>query len=391
MPDVGILTPGISDHDPDDEAIVRALVRTEVAWTDALARHGLVSTAARDEIRQTGERIGANDAGALSSDVARQAGASGNPVIPLVEALRAAIPADHHDAVHTGLTSQDALDTALTLVVRDAAVATDASLASAQNDLADLARTYRDHPVLAHTLGQAALPTTMGLRAATWLQAVGEARERLRAERDRLPVAFGGPVGTLSVPTALPDDAALLDVVATWAESMDLAMPAAPWHVTRFPVLRVASALAEVCAAAGKLASDVLAAGRPEVGEMRERPEEGRGGSSSMPFKSNPVHAITIKRSALVAPGLLSQVFLAAAVAADERPDGAWHAEWEALRGLARHALIAAESLAALVAGLEVDTARMASNRDSHGPTSSLPDHSAALVDRVLERYGDTP
>lgn len=146
------------------------------------------------------------------------------------------------------------------------------------------------------------------------------------------------------------------------------AAPAGPWDTNRMAVTGVAAALADVVAACGKVANDVLTSARIENGELGEPLAAGRGGSSAMPHKQNPVLSVLIHSAALSTPGLLAQVYTAAGAANDERPDGAWHAEWPALRQLLRVAGGAAALTRELVSGLRVHTGRMAANLALTGP-----------------------
>ncbi len=209
------------------------------------------------------------------------------------------------------------------------------------------------------TLTQHAVPTTFGLKAAQWLQGVLDAREDLRALR--FPVQVGGAAGTLAAATELAGDAdAALFLVAETARLLGLEM-APSWHTSRAPVTRYADALVRATDAMGHIANDVLLLARPEIAELAEPAVEGRGGSSTMPQKANPVLSVLVRRAALSAPGQAAQLHLAAATTLDERPDGSWHTEWSTLASLSRHALTAAAQTAELVGGLHVDTGRMAS------------------------------
>ena len=389
MADVGLLTPGVGDHDPDDVALLRAMVRVEVAWAHAQESVGLAAVGTGAAFDEAARALSANEV-ALAESIAADAALTGNPVLGVVGALKDALPQAHHGALHKDLTSQDVLDTALVLIVADAAAATSAALTSAGEALTTLVREYRSTPALGRTLGQAALPTTLGARMATWLQTLAEAHARLRREVADAPLAYGGAAGTL-VGTASSHPAGDTDpfaVVAAWAANLNLRLTPGPWHVTRFPVQRLAGALAEVCAAGGKVAADVLAASRPEVGEMREPTAPGKGASSAMPFKANPVLSITMRRCALAAPHALAQMVTGAGMAVDERPDGAWHVEWTALRSLARDALICARSAATLCAGLTVDAEATARNLAAHAPGDYGVGHAEHIVDRVLDAYG---
>ena len=181
-----------------------------------------------------------------------------------------------------------------------------------------------------------------------------------------------------------------LVLVEAWGAELGLPVGPAPWHVTRTPVVRLASALAESCAALGKIANDVLQAVRPGVGELREPAAPGRGASSAMAHKRNPVLSVLVRRSAIAAPHLAAQVLAAAGLAVDERSDGAWHAEWPALQQLARHAIASAHAAAELLEGLEVDAEAVARNLYGSLPDAGpAPDVGAAtaVVDRVLDGF----
>ncbi|MEL7977593.1 lyase family protein [Isoptericola sp. F-RaC21] len=443
MPDVGLLTPGadLAPGSPaavtDDVAVLRAMLAAEAAWVRAQARCGVVPAAVVPVVDRAVVALAADDGAALAlaTEVARDAAGGGNPVIPLLARLRAAVEsgcgpaveagvpvADVVGAVHAGLTSQDVLDTALVLVLRDAGRVADAGLGRAVVAAAGLARRYRDLPALGRTLTQPAVPTTLGARCAGWLQALAEARARLDDATRALPLAYGGAAGTLgALPTpstgpaeatsspsvepvdatpapsvepvetpSVPVTAGPWPLVDAWAAELGLPVTAGPWHVTRFPVVRAAGALAEACAATGTVAADVLVGARGEVGELREPAAPGRGASSAMAHKRNPVLSVLVRRSSLAAPALAAQVLGSAGEAVDERPDGAWHAEWPALQQLARHAIGAAHAAAELLEGLEVDEAGVARNlREQLGVDAGSADTGAAatVVDRVLARY----
>lgn len=391
MPDVGLLTPGahLAPGSPaaitDDVAVLRALLRVEAAWTRAVA-----PAADADAVDAVVERLAGTNAAALAlaTRVARSAAAGGNPVIPLVAELREAAGPDLASVVHTGLTSQDVLDTALVLVLRDAARAITANLDRAVTAAARLAADHRDRPALARTLAQAAVPTTLGARFAGWLTGTIDARDALGAAAHALPLAYGGAAGTLTGTAELAGSDPFL-LVEAWGAQLRLPVGPAPWHVTRTPVVRTAAALAETCAALGKIANDVLQGVRPGTAELHEPSGPGRGASSAMAHKKNPVLSVLIRRSAIVAPHLAAQVFAAAGLAVDERPDGAWHAEWPALQQLARHTVAAAQAAAELLEGLEVDERAVARNlREGLPDAGPTPDvgAAAAIVDRVLGR-----
>jgi 3-carboxy-cis,cis-muconate cycloisomerase len=329
-----------------DEAVVAAMVATETAWLAALADAG-VAPAAVD----LSGLVGPEDVAGLAA----AAEAGGNPVIPLVALLRERAG---NDWVHRGLTSQDVLDTALVLCARAVLgrlrAETDAQVAA----LTDLARRHRDTVMAGRSLTRWAVPTTFGLKAATWLTGVLDAADDLAALT--LPAQFGGAAGTLAGPAELArSPAAALDLAARAAA--ELGLPAAPpWHTARAPVTRFGDALVRCTDAYGRIANDVLVLSRPEIGELDEPAVPGRGGSSAIPQKTNPVLSVLIRRTALAAPALAAQLHLAAAEVVDERPDGAWHVEWPTLQLLGRRTVVAAAQATELVTGLQVHADRMA-------------------------------
>ena len=265
----------------------------------------------------------------------------GNPVIPLLDALRKANP---DVALHQGLTSQDVLDSAVMLLLRDAVAVVVADLGRAVEALARLSADHGDTAMTGRTLTQPALPITFGAKVAAWRSGLVEATADL--ESLSFPVQVGGPVGTSR------------DGAAELAGRLGLA-DAPSWHTQRRPVTRAGDALVASTDACGRIARDVLVLGRPELGELSEA---AGGGSSSMPHKQNPVLSVLIRRAALTTPMLAATLHLAAADQVDERADGAWHAEWDTLRLLARRTAVAASQTAELLQGLRVHPERMAAN-----------------------------
>ena len=351
----GLLAPGAhrAAGVADDAALVAAMLRVEVAWARALVVAGLVDDAAAADVERAARDL-RPDPDRLLAD----AELAGNPVVPLVSLLRDAAGEAGAAAVHRGLTSQDVLDTALVLLARDALRRVRDDLAATGDDLAALARAHRDTVMAGRTLTQHAVPTTFGLKAAQWLVAVDDAGDGVVRVLDTLPVQYGGAAGTRALLTHLVPTADTDAVVAAFAADLGL-RPSLPWHTRRTVVTGLGDALATATDALGVVSADVLLLGRPEVGEVREGATPGRGGSSTMPHKRNPVLAVLVRAAALQAPQLAAQLHLSAAEAVDERPDGAWHAEWPALRRLLELAVTAASQAAELVAALEVDAAAM--------------------------------
>ena len=270
--------------------------------------------------------------------------------------------------MHTSLTSQDVLDSALMLLAHRVVSALLAEVKGTTTALAALAEQHADTLCVGRSLTQHALPFTFGLKAAQWFHGVAAAARRLEALE--LPVQFGGAGGTLAAGTVLAEGSssspfALADALAG---KLDLAPVPAPWHTNRLAVTGLGDALASLTDSFGKIASDLLFLSRPEVAELGEPLAAGRGVSSAMPQKQNPVLSVLIRSAALQAPGLAAQLHLAAANFNDERPDGAWHSEWPALRGLLRLTLGAATQLRELAEGLRVFPEAMRRNLEISGP-----------------------
>jgi 3-carboxy-cis,cis-muconate cycloisomerase len=348
-----------------DAALLTAMVHVEQAWLDALAAEG-IAPATADLLRL----VDGDDV----EEVALAAEGGGNPVLALVGLLRDRV-SDPAAAswLHRGLTSQDVLDTALVLCVREALDRVASELRRQLESLVRLAGAHRDSVMVGRTLTQHAVPTTFGLVAATWLEGLLEAAEEVTRVRAGLPAQLGGAAGTLAASTELArlrgledPEAASVRLVRRTAEELGLA-DALPWHVRRTPITRLGDALVTCTDAWGHLATDVVLLCRPEVGELAEPVADGRGGSSTMPQKQNPVLSVLIRRAAIAAPALGATLHTAAALAVDQRPDGAWHAEWDTLRTLARRTVVAASQASELLAGLRVDHDRMRLNLDSAG------------------------
>ncbi|MEV4657316.1 3-carboxy-cis,cis-muconate cycloisomerase [Micromonospora sp. NPDC049301] len=348
---------GAADVDAElgDTSLLQAMLDVEAALARAGAECGLLPRATAEAI--AGQcRAEQYDPAALG----RAADAAGNPVVPLVRALTAAVSGSARPWVHHGATSQDVLDTALVLMAVRAAAPLLRHLADAADAAAGLADTHRDTLQLARTLGQQAAPTTFGLTAAGWLLGLVQARARLEHVCATLPAQLGGAVGTLA---ALgPAGPA---VAERFAAHLGLVAPPMPWHTRRQPLLDLAAALGGLVAATGTVAVDVGLLAQTEVGEVAEG-GAGRGGSSAMPHKRNPIDSILVTAAARRAPGLIATLFTAA-VQEHQRATGGWHAEWEPLLDLLHLAGGAAARAARMLAGLQVDADRMRANVDGAG------------------------
>lgn len=352
--DEGLLSPvtARTSDAASDSAVLVALVEAEAALTRALASTGAAP-------RSAGLAVGGLDPEwAATLDVAalaRDAVAGGNPVIPLIPLLKQRVAEFDADAaawIHRGATSQDILDTALMVVARSASERAVESLGRAARALADLAERHRDDPAAARTLTQHAVPTTIGARAAGWLRGIVATRRDLSDAAAALPAQLAGAGGTLASFVELFGTDVAASLPAAFAAELGLAAPDAPWHTDRRPVTRLGDALAGVIASTGVFAGDVATLSRTEIAEVSVA---GGGGSSAMPQKQNPVEAVLIRSAALRAPGLAAQLQLSAGLALDERPAGAWHAEWPALRDLLQLAVGTAALAEDLASGLVFD------------------------------------
>lgn len=359
--ETGLLSPGWAGSPAaattSDDAFLRALLDAEAALTRAQEGLGLAPPGAGAAV--TLAAAGSFDAGSLAG----RARSGGNPVIPLVADLTAATGPQFGPYVHRGATSQDIMDTATMLVAVRTLETVLADLDRAARTLATLAAEHRDTVMPGRTLTQHAVPTTFGLKAAGWRSLLLDARDRVTAVRDALPAQLGGAAGTLAAFTAYgATDATQLP--AAYARELGLRAPLLPWHVLRTPVADLAGCLAFTSGALGKLAADVLTLSRTEIAEVAEG--EG-GGSSAMPHKANPVRATLIAAAARRAPQLAA-VLYGSLAAEDERPAGAWHAEWEPLRDLLRLTGGAARDATELAEGLRVRPEAMRAHLDlTHG------------------------
>jgi 3-carboxy-cis,cis-muconate cycloisomerase len=365
--DVGLLDPLAQNTRAleltGDTAFLAAMVETELALSRALVDAGV----APEWMLEVCTTVAVSDL----SQIARESRGGGNPVIPLVTHLGESADAVHPGAsefVHTGATSQDILDTASMLVARSVCDEVLGRLTELGAHLADLAQAHLSTPMVARTLGQHAARSTFGFVVANWLDGVTSALTAVDAARRALPLQFGGAVGTRAVLDRVSAARGVNpnDVVTAFAARLDLKTSLISWHSTRAPVLGVAAALAHAVAAVGVMGIDVAVLSRTEIAEVTEATDQGAGGSSAMPHKSNPVTAVLITAAARRAPHALAAVF-ASALSEDQRAVGAWHAEWLPLRDLERIAVTATSGAADLIAGLQVNTARMAANIDITG------------------------
>jgi 3-carboxy-cis,cis-muconate cycloisomerase len=353
-----------------DSGWLAAMLDVESALAAAQARVGLVPEDVASVIASVclPERY---DLGAL----AERAGPAGNPVIPLVAALRELLPPQMRKYAHLGATSQDINDTAAMLVAKRALVPLRADLDACADACADLAERHADAVMAGRTVLQHAVPVTFGLKAAGWLSALDHGRAHLSGLR--LPVQYGGAAGTLSVLRGRGHE-----VIPRLAAELDLDAPGLPWHSDRTPVGVLACALGLVSGTLAKIATDVKLLSQTEVAEVAEPSAPGRGGSSAMPHKRNPVGSMSTLACAQRVPGLVASV-LAGMAHEHERAAGPWQAEWETLGDLLRLTGSAASWSREVLEGLSVDTRRM---RDNLSATGGL-----LMAENVVTALGGGP
>ena len=339
----------------DDTAFLQHMLDFEAALARAEAATGVIPAGAAGPIAAAC-KAESFDLAALAEAATR----SGNLAIPLVKALTAAVASTDPDAaryVHWGATSQDVIDSAAMLTLRAAIDALLADLDRAIAGFARLAAGHRDTAMVARTWLQHALPMPFGLKLAEYAAALHRSRQRLKRSRaEALALQFGGAAGTLAALGAQG-----WRVAERLAEELELPLPDAPWHTHRDRLAETASVLAILAGSCGKIARDIQLMMQTDVAEAFEPQGEGRGGSSTMPHKRNPVAAATALAAATMAPNLAATMF-AAQVQDHERSAGPWHAEWPTLPMLQ---LVTSGALAAIVdiaEGLEVDVARMRVN-----------------------------
>jgi 3-carboxy-cis,cis-muconate cycloisomerase len=342
----------------DDAAYLQRMLDFEAALARAEAATGVIPASAAGAIAKACAAEAFDLAG-----LAEAATRSGNLAIPMVKALTADVAKADAEAaryVHWGATSQDVIDTATMLMLRLAVDALLGDLNRAVAGFARLARQHRDTAMVARTWLQHALPMPFGLKLAEYAAALHRSRIRLnRLRGETLALQFGGAAGTLA---ALGDKGLL--VAEKLAEGLKLPLPDAPWHTHRDRIAEAASVLAIVAGTCGKIARDVSLMMQTDVAEAFEPSGKGRGGSSTMPHKRNPVASASALAAATMAPNLAATIF-AAQVGDHERSAGPWHAEWPTLPTLL---LVTSGGLAAIVdiaEGLEVDTTRMRVNLDA--------------------------
>ncbi len=359
-----------------DTARLQAMLDVEVALAEAESDLGLVPMDALAAIRDAG-KASLYDQLALAEEAVK----AGNLAIPLVKALTRQVASSNDDAarfVHMGATSQDIIDTGLVLQLKKAIPPISAHLGRAAAAAAGHAEKHASTPMIGRTWMQQAVPVTFGLKAAGWLEALRRVRARLDADLEATSLLqFGGAAGTLA---SLGNDGP--EVARVLGYRLGLPVPDMPWHSHRDRLVALATTLGIAVGVLGKIARDLALMGQTEIGEAYEAPAAGRGGSSTMPHKRNPVSASIALAAAARAPGLVATM-LGAMDQEHERGLGGWQAEWETLPELIRIAGGAARAIAEALDGLVVDGARMRANIEVTGGLVLAEAVSATLGSRL--------
>lgn len=337
-----------------DTSELQLFLRIEAALVTAQAVAGTIPASAAETIRAV-----CSQPNWPTEQIVRETLLAGNPAIPFVKLLKQRVEAQNPEAVryvHVGATSQDLIDTALMSQLKAAFALLRADLFTLTGQLSTLQETYGPAPMMGRTLLQHALPITVGDKITGWLDGLLRAADRLeRVEQTGLVVQLGGPVGTLAQMGA--EGPAIRKHVADTLSLTD----APAWHTQRDRLADIATTLGILNGSLGKLAGDMILLMQTEVGEVRERAEVGKGGSSSMPHKRNPVAATYMVAIAHQTPGLVSTLLMGM-LQAHERAAGAWHSEWPVMRQLVRLTAANLRHASDLLSGLEVDTDRMKQN-----------------------------
>lgn len=347
-----------------DRALLKYMIQAEVALARAEAKVGVIPESAANVITQVAQEYGVDfiDFDALAT----AAGLAGNVAIPFVKQFTAAVKSADEDAsryVHWGATSQDIIDTATILQARDALVLIERQLFQAYELALSLTEKYRYQVMIGRTWLQQALPITLGHKTARWASSFKRDLDRLVQMKKRVLTAqLGGAVGSL---------ASILDqgtaVVEAYAQELGLTVPECTWHGERDRIVEIANFLAIVTGNTGKMARDWSLMMQTEIAELFEPAAKGRGGSSTMPHKRNPVAAASILAAANRVPALMSSIYQSM-VQEHERSLGSWHAEWLALPEIFQLCAGALTRTTEVLKGLEINPENMQRNIDcTHG------------------------
>lgn len=396
MDDFGLLDPAWAGTRAaeltSDAAFGQAMLDVEAAWCRAQIRFGTAPDTIDDAVAAASNISDYNLA-----DIAAQTPDGANALIPLLGALRQNVAAHQSEAaqyVHRGATSQDIIDTALTLLASRVGEGILQNIKTAVRQLSALATKHAQTVMIGRSLDQHAQPITFGYRVSQWVEALGSAGQHFETVIEDLPLQWGGAVGTstwwVDYFKADQPEADPMELVNgqrdLLADELNL-VSASVWHANRIPVLQLGQMAFQLTAAAAKIANDVLTSVQAENAELTEPTKPGRGGSSAMPHKNNPVLSIRLKHAAQAASGHLNTLQTGVIANAAERADGGWHTEWSAFRGLLRLTGAVSEILVELTDGLEVNAEAMRHNLGIHGNAVFLGRISQWLAP-IVEAHG---
>jgi 3-carboxy-cis,cis-muconate cycloisomerase len=378
------------NHLFSDEAMIGAMLRFEAALAVAQGQCGLVPTPSVKVIENCCKTDFINIS-QLKTDTAL----AGNPAIPLVKQLIQIVKKQDLEAakyVHNGATSQDVIDTAMVLQLQHAFDFFEKQLAILQKKLVALTQTHRQTLMIGRTLLQQARPITFGLKTAMWLDGISRSMERLKECKNRvLALQLGGAVGSLAgmegkglevaeemakIFNQIPPDS------ETQNPKSEIATPSVSWHTQRDRLVEMATTLGILSGSLGKIAKDVVLMMQTEVAEVFEGAAEGKGGSSTMPHKRNPVTSTAIVANAQRVPNLVAAM-LGSMGQEHERSAGIWHSEWAVLPEIVQLTAGSLERCIDLIAHLEVDTTRMLQNIEATNGLIFAENVSLALAVKI--------
>jgi 3-carboxy-cis,cis-muconate cycloisomerase len=361
-----------------DDSILRAMLDFEAALARVQGKLGIIPHAAASTISAVAGTTKL-DAAAIASESQQ----SGTPAIPFVRAFTESVRAHNPVAagfVHWGATSQDVCDTALVVLLQKAQTIFEFDLLRLKKALQQLSQKHRNAVMLGRTWLQVAPPVTFGLKAAGWCGAITRGHRRLNATfEDSLVLQFGGASGTLA---ALGKDGQR--TAKALATELRLAYPDAPWHTQRDRLASLMCACGVITGSLGKMAQDILLLSQNEIGEVAEAISKGRGRSSTMPHKHNPLGSTLTLAAAHRVPGLVVG-FLSSMVQEHERAAGGWQAEWSIVSSLIQNAGLAIASMAEVAEGLTVNAGKMRANIDA---TQGIifAEHASMLLGKKIGR-----
>jgi 3-carboxy-cis,cis-muconate cycloisomerase len=365
-----------------DEAVIRAMLRFEGALALAQASVGRIPA---DQARLIEQVCAAAEID--PQKIIAAAKDAGNPAIPLVKALTCLVGQANGGAaqyVHAGATSQDVIDSALMLQLKKALSELDLGLNQLQDQLIQLVREHRDTVMIGRTLLQQARPISFGLKLAGWLDQLVRCKQSLKRVREQAVVLqFGGATGTLAA-----SGESAVAIMTKLAELLELGEPAMPWHSARDRVFEIASALTMLSGCLGKIATDAALLMQTEIAELTEEAGEGRGGSSALPHKKNPVMPTLIIAACTRIPGLCSSIAISM-IQEHERAVGRWHAEWGPLADIVSLTASAVKNTVSLFSRLKVDPVRMRQNIELTRGLVYAEDVSVALATHIGKPRAD--